>query len=74
MYKGDNKMININNDICKSVALISEVSEICYLSKLAVNNDYELEFHFKNFSFRLNKNDSNNSSLLLPNYIRQITV
>lgn len=67
-------MININNDICKSVVLIAGVCGICYLSKLAVDNDYEPEFHFKDYSFKLNKNKSNNKPLFLPNKIESSAV
>lgn len=67
-------MININNNICKTVVLIVGVCGICYLSKLAIDNDYEPEFHFKNHSFRLNKNKSNKKTLLMPNNIEPVAV
>lgn len=40
-------MFNIKNDICKSVILITGICSIYHLSKLAIENNYEPEFHYK---------------------------
>ncbi|MBS5368399.1 MAG: hypothetical protein KHY19_02860 [Coprobacillus cateniformis] len=56
-------MFNIKNDICKSVILITGICSIYHLSKLAIENNYEPEFHYKDCFFKLSKNNTNNKPL-----------